>query len=224
MPWLALSYHCRCPYPGLTGRDGNAFGRVSTQRGSTEFVDDVRIDPAFESFVSARSPVLLRAAYLLTGDYGHAEDILQTALMRLARHWPAAREAPEAYVRTVLANLARDRYRLLRRRPRETSLSEPSVGHKPTAESGVDGGVDRIGQRKEITEALMRLPLRQRQVIVLRFFADLTVAQTAAELGCSEGAVKSHTTRALARLRDLLGRDYARPDRSSDNPELTHAH
>lgn len=196
---------------------------MSTLRGFAEFVDDVRVDPAFEAFVAARSPVLLRTAYLLTGDYGHAEDILQTALMRTARHWPAAQAAPDAYVRRVLTNVARDRLRLLRRRPRETHLPDTGVGHGPPIEPRVDGGVDRIGQHKEITEALMRLPLRQRQVVVLRYFVDLTIAQTAAELGCSEGAVKSHTTRALARLRHVLSPDRETTHGLSDSSEVTHA-
>jgi DNA-directed RNA polymerase specialized sigma24 family protein len=75
----------------------------------------------FDAFVAAQSVSLLRTAYLLTGDRGHAEDLLQQVLVRTATRWRVAREAPEAYARRVLANLAKDRWRHLRRRPRETS-------------------------------------------------------------------------------------------------------
>ena len=71
----------------------------------------------FDDFVRGRSAALLRTAYALTGDRGHAEDLLQTALLRTARRWTAARDAPEAYVRQVLVNLCRDRVRWLQRRP-----------------------------------------------------------------------------------------------------------
>ena len=76
----------------------------------------------FEAFVAASSDRLLRTAYLLTGDLGHAEDVVQTALLRTARRWRSAREAPEAYARTVVANLAKDRWRALGRRPAEAPL------------------------------------------------------------------------------------------------------
>ena len=82
----------------------------------------MRADPGFDNFVAAHSTALLRTAYLLTGDRGHAEDLLQTALLRTLRRWPAARDAPAEYVRRVLVNLSRDRIRLLGRRPREAPL------------------------------------------------------------------------------------------------------
>src|SRR6201992_1795846 len=83
----------------------------------------------FDDFVRGRSAALLRTAYALTGDRGHAEDILQTALMRTARRWAAARDAPEAYARRVLINLSRDRVRWLQRRPRESELSDAAEAH-----------------------------------------------------------------------------------------------
>jgi RNA polymerase sigma-70 factor (sigma-E family) len=168
---------------------------------------NVRVDRSFEAFVDARSTALLRTAVLLTGDRGHAEDLLQTALMRTARHWSAARTAPEAYVRRVLVNLSRDRVRRLVRRPRETALPEGEQGLPAT-----DAGYDRVGDRRVVTAALARLPVRQRQVIVLRFYEDLPVEQVAELLGCSTGTVKSYTSRALSRLRELLA--------GTDNPEL----
>jgi RNA polymerase sigma-70 factor (sigma-E family) len=160
----------------------------------------VNVDSSFEAFVQQRSAGLLRLSYLLTGDRGHAEDLLQTALLRTLRRWSIARDAPEAYTRQVLVNLSRDRIRGQARRPRETSL--PS---DPDAFRTVEPGVDRIGDRRLVADAVARLPVRQRQVVVLRFFADLTVEQTAEELGCTTGTVKSYTSRALTRLRELLG-------------------
>jgi RNA polymerase sigma-70 factor (sigma-E family) len=160
----------------------------------------VRVDSSFEAFVEARSAGLLRLAYLLTGDKGHAEDLLQTALLRTLRRWAHAQGAPEAYTRQVLVNLSRDRIRGQSRRPRETSLpADPDALHAS------DPLLERIDERRMVADAVAQLPLRQRQVVVLRFFADLTVEQTAEELGCSTGTVKSYTSRALTRLRELLG-------------------
>jgi RNA polymerase sigma-70 factor (sigma-E family) len=175
----------------------------------------MRVDPTFETFVEGRSTALLRTAYLLTGDRGHAEDLLQTALLRTARHWSRARDAPEAYARRVLVNLSRDRIRWLFRRPREA----PMPPEADNLVDSVDGGYEQVAERRVVTRALARLPIRQRQVIVLRFFEDLSVEQTAELLGFSTGTVKSYTSRALARLRELLA-DYHEPH----NSEVSHAH
>lgn len=173
----------------------------------------MRVDPSFEEFVTARSTALLRTAYLLTGDRGHAEDLLQTALLRAARHWSAARSTPDAYVRKVLVNLSHDRRRTLFRRPREAPLPPD-----PNLVPGIDPGLDRVTERGAVVRALAALPVRQRQVLVLRYFEDLSVEQTAQLLGCTTGTVKSYASRALSRLRDLLAVD--------DNPlvEVRHAH
>ena len=77
---------------------------------------------AFEAFVAASSTRLLRTAYLLCGDRGHAEDLVQTALLRTARRWRTARQQPEAYARRVVVNLAKDRWRMLSRRPSEAAF------------------------------------------------------------------------------------------------------
>ncbi len=161
----------------------------------------MRVDTEFDAFVEAHSTRLLRTAYLLTGDRGHAEDLLQTALLRTLRRWSRARDAPLEYARQVLVNLSRDRLRLLGRRPRESPLpTDPDTlrGHRPDRE------VELLGERHRVAQALAQLPTRQRQVVVLRFFEDLTVTETAALLGSAEGTVKSYTSRALARLRELL--------------------
>jgi RNA polymerase sigma-70 factor (sigma-E family) len=172
--------------------------------------------PEFDDFVRARSTALLRTAFALVGDYGHAEDMLQTALLRTARHWRQARDAPEAYARRVLVNLCRDRWRWLRRRPPETVLAEDA----PTPGPG-DATAERVGERSTLLYALARLPAGQRQVIVLRFLEDLSVAQTAELLGISTGTVKSYTARALLALRTLLD-DPATP--SCPVTEVNHVH
>jgi RNA polymerase sigma-70 factor (sigma-E family) len=151
----------------------------------------------FDAFARRASPSLLRCAYALCGDRGHAEDLLQMTLWRVAGRWLAAREAPEAYAHRVLVNLSRDRQRAQRRRPSETSESDHAAAL-------VGDQIDALMERETMVQAVRRLPVRQREVIVLRFFLDLSVEQTAAALGASEGTVKSHTARALARMRELL--------------------
>jgi RNA polymerase sigma-70 factor (sigma-E family) len=155
------------------------------------------LDPAFEDFVRSRSASLLRTAFLLVGDRGHAEDLLQTTLLRVAWRWSAASEQPEAYARRVLVNLTRDRWRNLSRRVRERHQSEVPQLASPDA-------IERATERWSLVQAMRSLPTRQREVIVFRFFADLTVTDTARVLGCTEGTVKSYTSRALSRLRELL--------------------
>ena len=171
----------------------------------------------FDDFVRDRSAVLLRTAYALVGDHGHAEDLLQTALLRTARRWASARNAPEAYARQVLVNLCRDRVRWLGRRPRESVLPD---GAEPSA---VEGSVDEVvGQRSSVIHALRGLPAGQRHVVVLRFLEDLSVAETAELLGISAGTVKSYTARALSSLRIALDDDAAPQGRGAQ--EVHHAH
>jgi RNA polymerase sigma-70 factor (sigma-E family) len=156
------------------------------------------LDPAFEEFVRASSASLLRTAYLLTSDRGHAEDLLQTTLLRVAWRWSAASEQPEAYARRVLVNLSRDRWRNLRRRVREQHQQD-------LPQLPVRDDTDRVTTRESLMPVLRQLPTRQREVVVLRFFADLSVAETALALRCSEGAIKAYTNRALTKLRQLMG-------------------
>jgi RNA polymerase sigma-70 factor (sigma-E family) len=177
----------------------------------------MRTGQEFEDFVRARSAALLRTAYALVGDHGHAEDMLQTALFRTSRHWPAARHAPEAYARQVLVNLCRDRWRWLRRRPRETVL-EDGAGQP----GEVAGPAEQVGQQRSLIQALAGLPVSQRHVVVLRFLEDLSVAETARLLGLSQGTVKSYTARALSSLRVTLDDNHAAPGR--DTQEAFHAH
>lgn len=150
---------------------------------------------SFDAFVGVRSAALLRSAYLLTGDAGKAEDLLQTAL---AKVWPRWRQVNrhgdgEAYVRRVLYTTYVNWWR--RRWNGETPVSE-----LPEHSDGQDA-YDVVDQRAVVLEALAELPRRQRAIVVLRYFEDRTEAETARILGCSVGTVKSQNARALARLR-----------------------
>ena len=157
-------------------------------------------DEDFRAFVAARSPALLRTAYLLAGgDAALAEDLLQTALTKTYLSWGRIRdrEAREAYVRTTLATTATSwwRRRWHGERPTE-SLPETALP---------DGGLE-VDERDALWRLVLRLPARQRAVLVLRFYEDLSEAETARTLGLSPGTVKSHTSRALSALRrDLTG-------------------
>ena len=154
----------------------------------------------FEDFVRTRHTALVRTAVLLVRDHGHAEDLVQEALWRTHRHWPTAATAPDSYVRRVLINLARDRHRRFIRRVRETPWSDATeAAEVRTAPQG--GSFDRDDA---LLVALAALPLRQRATVVLRFWDDLSVEETALTLGCTEGTVKSTTSKGLARLREVL--------------------
>jgi RNA polymerase sigma-70 factor (sigma-E family) len=154
-------------------------------------------DGTFEAFVAERSTTLLRTAYLLTGDRGHAEDLLQTALIKTYRHWGRLtnREDPTAFVRRVLVTT----HASWRRRVRVSEF----VSSTPLL-SGVSHPAFDLGERDAMTAALATLPPRMRAVLVLRYWEDLSEAGTAEVLGCSVNTVKTHTTRGLARLRELL--------------------
>jgi RNA polymerase sigma-70 factor (sigma-E family) len=158
---------------------------------------------AFEAFVADASGRLMRTAYLLSGDHGHAEDLVQATLLRMARRWHRARQQPEAYARRVLVNLAKDRWRSLRRRVGEVAVTTDVV---------VVPEDDGVLEREHLFAAMRDLPSGQRAVLVLRYFDDLSVAETAAALDCSEGTVKSQTARALERMRRALDEERTNAD------------
>jgi RNA polymerase sigma-70 factor (sigma-E family) len=147
----------------------------------------------FKAFAASRWPGLVRLAFGLTGDRWLAEDIAQTALARTYVAWRRVSRAddPDAYVRRILVNASNRRFR--RRRVTE------QPGELP--DTPVDGPADLVGERAALLAALRQLPPRQRAVIVLRYWQDLTDAQIAAALGCSSGTVRSQLSRALAKLR-----------------------
>ena len=156
-------------------------------------------DADFSLFVAASSRRLLRSAYLMTGDLADAEDLLQTALERAYRRWPAIRrkDIPEAYVRRILVTTAINGQR--RRTLRSSPLDEEVLPGRP------DPAVEGLPGRAALLACVRELPAGQRAVLVLRYFDDLTEAETARALGCTIGTVKSQHARALARLRELVG-------------------
>ena len=153
-------------------------------------------DGEFTEFVHASWASLYRTAYLMLGDRAEAEDLVQTTLAKTYASWSKVREvrAAPAFARTVLVNTAASWFRKKSWRNERPTAVLPDSGHEndPT-------------DRPAVIAALAQLPPRQRAVIVLRYYDDLTVAQTAAALGCSDGTVKSQTSDALTRLRGLLG-------------------
>ena len=143
----------------------------------------------FHDFVASRSDRLLRTAYLLTRDWGTAEDLLQESLAKAWFAWPRI-DDPEAYVRRVLVTTYTSWWRR-RWRGEVPSDALPDEGM---------ADADRSAE-EELWEAVGRLPARQRAVIVLRFYEDLPVQEVARILGCHDGTVKSQTAKALAKLR-----------------------
>jgi RNA polymerase sigma-70 factor (sigma-E family) len=157
----------------------------------------VETPPTFDEFVASRGRALWRSAWLLTGDDQRAEDLVQAALVKCWRRWDriALDGSVEGYVRRAMVSTFTDW-----RRRRWT-------GEVPTAVMPDRGAADPdVAMRHDVLTALARLPRGQRAVIVLRFYDDLTEAQTAELLGVSVGTVKSQTARALKALRttDLL--------------------
>ncbi|MFI9596498.1 SigE family RNA polymerase sigma factor [Nonomuraea sp. NPDC052265] len=152
----------------------------------------------FGAFVAARATSLLRVAYLACGDEAEAEDLLQTALERTYRNWDRVRhDSPEPYVRRVIVNAA-----ISRARRRAILRIIPMHSPPDTPDRATDTDL-----RQVLMDALRALPPRQRAVIVLRYWEDLSEAQTAEVLGCSVGTVKSQASKAMAKLRSSIGRE-----------------
>jgi RNA polymerase sigma-70 factor (sigma-E family) len=166
----------------------------------------------FERFVESCADDLLGAGYLIVGDLAEAEDLVQETLLRVARRWPRVRrmEHPEAYARRILVNLSIDDSK---RRSRRRYELEPPPGAPPDtqADEAAARAFGTLDTRAELLGALSMLPPRQRAVLVLRYFEDLSETQVAQTLGCSLGTVKSTASRGLVRLREVLERDGASP-------------
>ncbi|XTZ15374.1 SigE family RNA polymerase sigma factor [Micromonospora echinospora] len=149
--------------------------------------------PGLREFMAARSGSLSRAAYLLTGDHHLAEDLVQSAMMRVLRHWKkVSANGPEAYIRQVIYHL----YLSGRRRRR---IPEVLTGQFPEPTSADQYQTSTL--RISLDAALAALSPRQRAVLVLRYYEDLTEAEAAVVLNCSIGAVKRYGHEGLARLR-----------------------
>ena len=151
----------------------------------------------YREYVSGRLDQLRRTAYLLCGDWHTADDLVSTALVKLLRHWSrvSAMENIDAYARRVLLRAWLDE----RRRPWHREQFRAQVPDR-AASPGYD-----VADRLAVLELLAHLPARRRAVLVLRFFCDLSVEDTAEALGCATGTVKSQTARALDTLRARLG-------------------
>lgn len=167
-------------------------------------------DTEFTEYIRARSPWLCRIAYLLCGDVHRADDLAQTAAAKLYQHWHrvSGAENADAYARRVLVNVFLTerqsgwaRFTLLSRGPFEREAREPDL----------DVALD-------LRAALERLPPRQRATVILRYYCDLSVEQTAEAMGCSVGNVKSQTSRGLATLRTLLSVPGLVPDLEGSTP------
>jgi RNA polymerase sigma-70 factor (sigma-E family) len=153
-------------------------------------------DADFRDFVSVQMNSLRGLAYLTCGDWQLAEDAVCTALTKLYVRWGRL-SRPDSYARTMVVRAAIDEVRRpwwSRERPVSDRMPEPPVT------DGTPAVIDRL----EIRAALRRLPVRQRAVLVLRFLEGMSVQETAEALGCPEGTVKSHASRGLANLRQML--------------------
>jgi RNA polymerase sigma-70 factor (sigma-E family) len=154
-------------------------------------------DQEFLEFVRASGRYLLRTAVLLCGDPVRAEELVQATYERTYRSWRVARDGnPQAYARRVLVNLRVDGWRRTRR--------EVVVDPGALPEQAGPDNTGAVVARNAVVQALARLPLAQRRVVVLRHLLDLTETEVAHELGISVGTVKSHHARGIARLRETF--------------------
>ncbi|MFD7257071.1 SigE family RNA polymerase sigma factor [Streptomyces sp. NPDC059874] len=169
----------------------------------------------FQSFVAARWTHLVRTAYLLTGDPHDAEDVTQTALAKAYRSWRrvSRMDSPEAYVRRMLVSCNSDRFRKRRVAERVTD-TVPDTSMRDNAVAWAD-------ERTALMDALAGLPARQRAVVVMRYWEDLSEAETADALGCSPGTVKSQASKALAKLRTWPGLDQITASTASTTSTTT---
>ena len=156
-------------------------------------------DEEFDAFMRGRWPAMVRLGYALTGDVGHAEDLAQAAFARAYASWGRVRRAgdPDAYVRRIVINEHRRRFRKHRvAEELRGDLGDAAGGHQEH---------QALDDRRALLDALRALGPRQRAVVVLRYWLDLSEAETAAALNCSVGTVKSQASRALATLRKSAG-------------------
>jgi RNA polymerase sigma-70 factor (sigma-E family) len=168
-------------------RDGNR-----THVGRSPARDDVA------RLLAERGDHLMRAAIALAGSRADGEDLLQAALERLLRRWSRVRTDPEGYLRRTLYNLAADGWRRRGAWQRKRPLLQADLAGGTGTEA-----VDAVDLRDALGRALTQLPPLQRTVLVLRYWEQLSQAETAQLLGCPEGTVKSASARGLQRLREL---------------------
>ena len=166
----------------------------------TDAIETAASDDAigFEELVGAARPTLLRAAHSVTGRHEDAEDAVQSSLLKAMRAWQRVanqeRWRQQAYVRQIVVNTCRSGWRKWG--------SRVAIGDVPETVNAPE--TDTIDDRELLRQALARLPARQREVLMLRYYDDLTEAEIAKRLGCAPGTVKSSAARALRALRDML--------------------
>lgn len=169
-------------------------------------------EAAFAEFVTREWSRLVRVAHLLTGDPGRAEDLVQQTLVKVHRHWRKVHRegSPYAYTRAALVNESTSWWR--RKRVPESLGDIPARADRDPrdAYAGVDN-------RDALIGALRSLPPRMRAIVVLRYYDDLSEAETAAALGISVGSVKSQTSRGLERMRAVLGEPSPSPTELQKN-------
>jgi RNA polymerase sigma-70 factor (sigma-E family) len=161
------------------------------------------LEREFDRFAAEVSGPLLRTGHLLTGDAKDAEDLAQETLLRVARQWKRVRvmDHPAAYARRILVNLV---LKDSDRRSRQRAELWPADGAPEDADESAARALREVDDLAEFRWALAQLPVRQRAVLVLRYWADMPVAEVADILGCSEGTVTSTASRAAARLAEIL--------------------
>ncbi|GAB2760284.1 SigE family RNA polymerase sigma factor [Nocardioides pakistanensis] len=175
----------------LVTQTGVQMGRESSSARSAR-------DAEFEQYMAARQPALLRTAYLLTGDQHSAEDLVQTSLAKLYLSWDKVqrRELVDGYVRRIMVNEHNSLWRRAWKRKEFATDTIPD-------HTGVEDRPDH-GERSALWEFVQTLPRKQRAVVVLRYYEDLSEAEVADILGISVGTVKSQSSRALAALRERV--------------------
>ncbi len=161
---------------------------------------DQRDEQEFAEYFAARREAVRRTAFLLCGDWHRADDFAQTAFVALHRRWRKVRDkqALDAYVRRTLVRAVIDESR----RPWRRERFVDEVPETPSTDGEI---ADSVATREALVAGLKRVPPRQRAVLVLRFLEGLDVSAAAEALGCSEGTVKSQTSRGLEALREALG-------------------
>ena len=161
-------------------------------------------EQAFRDFAAARGPALLRTAYLLTTDAHQAEDLLQTTLAKVFVSWARLRDpmAAEAYARRTLIRAHASWWRRL------SSRERPARAGDPPPDAHARDEIEPLLERDRMWAVLATLPRQQQVVVVLRFYEDLPVAEVARLMGVTTGSVKTHTSRALASLRQRLDDEH----------------
>jgi RNA polymerase sigma-70 factor (sigma-E family) len=179
-------------------RQGDQVQMTGSVEAGTTAADAFEGPMGFEELARWARPAFMRAAFSVTGRQEDAEDAVQSSLVKAMAAWPRVagqeRWRQQAYVRQIVVNTCRSSWRKWG--------SRVSVGDLP--ELVQVPATDAVDDRALVRQALARLPARQREVLVLRYYEDLTEAQIAARLGCAPGTVKSSAARALRALRDML--------------------